>query len=103
MFVEAPIGMAIFPDASFDVVHIRQMLFSVSKLQDEASTCLTHQVAEFGDIIGEAYRLLRQGGVLLIHECSMVMESGWPGKSIEDLAPATARVRRLPVFVFDIL
>lgn len=30
MFVEAPLGMAIFPDASFDLVQIRQMLFAVS-------------------------------------------------------------------------
>lgn len=44
--------------------------------------------------------MLRPGGIILLHECSMIMESGWPERRTEEIAPATAEVRRdMTVFV----
>ncbi|WWC94610.1 hypothetical protein V866_001457 [Kwoniella sp. B9012] len=77
MQVSAPSGLRAFGDESFDVVHIRQMV---------------HATNDYPSIIREAHRLLRPGGILLVHEPQLQLHSAWEGFGLKDLAPCLAQM-----------
>nr|XP_019003161.1 uncharacterized protein I203_04198 [Kwoniella mangroviensis CBS 8507]OCF66622.1 hypothetical protein I203_04198 [Kwoniella mangroviensis CBS 8507] len=77
MQVNAPSGLRTFGNGSFDVVHIRQMV---------------HATNDYPSIIREAHRLLRPGGILLVHEPQMQLHSAWEGFGPKDLAPCLAQM-----------
>ncbi|WVQ99532.1 hypothetical protein IAU59_006668 [Kwoniella sp. CBS 9459] len=80
MRVFAPTGLKIFGDASFDVVHLRQML---------------HATNEYPAILKEVHRMLRPGGIILIHEPQLQIHSAWEGLTHVDLAPCLAKMMDL--------
>ncbi|WVW84099.1 hypothetical protein I302_106128 [Kwoniella bestiolae CBS 10118] len=77
MQVNAPAGLRTLGGNSFDVVNIRQML---------------HATDEYPSMVKEAHRLLRTGGILLVHEPQLQLHSAWEGYSLEDLAPCLAQM-----------
>lgn len=48
----------------------------------------------FQAVLREAYRLLRPGGILLVHEIQLHAYSAWEGYTPKALVPATFEVRR---------
>ncbi|WVF71334.1 hypothetical protein IAT40_006137 [Kwoniella sp. CBS 6097] len=79
MRVFAPTGLKIFGDDSFDVIHLRQMLQGTN---------------EYPAILVEVYRMLRPGGIFLIHEPQIQIHSAWEGLSHTDLAPCLSKASR---------
>ncbi|OCF41906.1 hypothetical protein I317_04316 [Kwoniella heveanensis CBS 569] len=77
MRVFAPTGLKIFGDNSFDVIHLRQML---------------HATNEYPAVLREAHRMLRPGGLILIHEPQLQLHSAWEGLTHVDLTPCLAKV-----------
>ncbi|ORY32862.1 S-adenosyl-L-methionine-dependent methyltransferase [Naematelia encephala] len=73
MNVEAPRRLHMFPDRSFDVIQVRQMLSSIY---------------HYPELLKECYRLLRPGGLMLVHEPAGQYYSAWEGYEVSDLAPA---------------
>jgi len=74
---------------SFYVVHIRQILYSVR--QDVMPSSLV-QLVDFPGALKMAQRILRRGGILLIHEPQISLYSVWEGFQVNDLAPYLAKV-----------
>lgn len=91
MCVEIPNSMNVSPGASFYVVHIRQILYSVR--QDVMPSSLV-QLVDFPGALKMAQRILRRGGILLIHEPQISLYSVWEGFQVNDLAPYLAKVSR---------
>ena len=89
MCVEIPNSMNVSPGASFYVVHIRQILYSVR--QDVMPSSLV-QLVDFPGALKMAQRILRRGGILLIHEPQISLYSVWEGFQVNDLAPYLAKV-----------
>ncbi|WVQ80231.1 hypothetical protein IAT38_002336 [Cryptococcus sp. DSM 104549] len=77
MCVTAPDGMDAFANDLFDVVHIRNMLQFTS---------------QYAPIVAQAYRVLRPGGIICIHECQVMLHSAWEGYSPEELAPGITKM-----------
>ncbi|ODO09143.1 hypothetical protein I350_02743 [Cryptococcus amylolentus CBS 6273] len=73
----APSDLRTFADSSFDVVHLRLMLTATS---------------QYEDIVKEVHRILRPGGLILIHEVHVTFVSAWEGFRPEDLMPAMTRM-----------
>ncbi|KAL1411442.1 hypothetical protein Q8F55_002398 [Vanrija albida] len=79
MLLDAPAGLDVFPASSFDVVHIRQMIYA-------------------------AHRLLRPNGVVLVHETNFECYSVWEGHSPDGLLPGLTRAllrKTIHLDVFD--
>ncbi|WWC62147.1 uncharacterized protein I303_104739 [Kwoniella dejecticola CBS 10117] len=77
MQVNAPTGLRVFGEESFDVINMRQMLQSTN---------------EYPSLVNAAFRLLRPGGVLLLHEPQLKLHSAWQGYTVDDLAPYVTRL-----------
>nr|XP_019011010.1 uncharacterized protein I206_04317 [Kwoniella pini CBS 10737]OCF49791.1 hypothetical protein I206_04317 [Kwoniella pini CBS 10737] len=77
MQVNAPDGLRVFGNESFDVVNMRQMI---------------HATDDYPALIRAAYRLLRPGGVLLLHEIQLRFHSAWEGFTVHDSAPGAAQI-----------
>jgi ubiquinone/menaquinone biosynthesis C-methylase UbiE len=50
------------------------------------------QVAEYQEVLCEAYRVLKRGGLLLVHEVSKDLVCAWEGMEPSDIAPDMDRV-----------
>ncbi|RSH83092.1 uncharacterized protein EHS24_006749 [Apiotrichum porosum] len=73
MQVNVPRGMGVLAAGSFDVVHIRQMIYAIP---------------DYAGMLAQAYRVLRPGGILLIHEPNLLCYSAWQEYTPEQLGPA---------------
>ncbi|KAL7421920.1 hypothetical protein Q5752_003692 [Cryptotrichosporon argae] len=72
MCVEAPTGLDMFPNRSFDVVQLRQMAYSL---------------ADFPETLRQVHRILRPGGIVLIHEPQCQYYSSYERYTAVELAP----------------
>ncbi|WRT66536.1 uncharacterized protein IL334_003495 [Kwoniella shivajii] len=77
MTVDASTGLHVFADGSFDVIHICQML---------------HALDSYPALIAHAHRLLRSGGMLLIHEPQLQLHSAYTSFNLVDLSPNLTRM-----------
>lgn len=49
-------------------------------------------MAEYQEVLCEAYRVLRRGGLLLVHEVAGELVCGWEGKTVLEIAPNIHKV-----------
>jgi SAM-dependent methyltransferase len=94
MCVQAPEGMNVFPDHSFDVVHVSQMILSVSDATpgSERERCSRPKVPNFAGVLQQCHRVLRRGGIILVHEPRFHIHSAWEGFEAADLSPGLTKV-----------
>ncbi|WOO81153.1 Secondary metabolism regulator LAE1 [Vanrija pseudolonga] len=76
MLLDAPAGLDVFPAESFDVVHIRQLIYAIP---------------DYAAMLAHAHRVLRRGGIVLIHETNFECYSVWECHSPDGLLPGLTR------------